>query len=590
MLQTLLKEGNNSIRELRALYVSGKITPREVIDAIIVQAQAEQAMNIWITPPSMDIIAPYLDALENYSIDQYPLWGIPFAIKDNIDMAGIPTTAACPDYKYTPKEHATVVKRLIAAGAIPIGKTNLDQFATGLVGVRSPYGEVHNALRSELISGGSSSGSAVAVALGQVVFALGTDTAGSGRVPAALNGIIGYKPSVGAWPVKGVVPACQSIDCVTVFAKQLEDIKLVDQCVRGVDLEDPWSLERPNVLPSLPAKVLLPSTELTFFGDYAEQYKAAWERTVAAIHKLQLPIEYIELKLFQEAARLLYEGPFVEERWAALGSFVDAHQEGTLAVTREILQSGKTKQYTGATVFQAQHEIQRMKLTAHRMLEGAVMILPTVGGTYSRKQLQQQPILYNSQLGLYTNHCNLLDLAALAVPGVQVGDDLPFGVTLFSVPQLEGANFELANRLKSVLAEQLLQNEYTVPTVDVAVCGLHMRGMPLEVQMRQFGATFITESKTAAKYKLYKLDTTPIKPGLVKLGQQEEGAGYAITVEVWRMPLHSFGAFTSAIPAPLGIGKVELIDGQEVSGFVCEGYAVEHALDISSYGSWRAYA
>lgn len=586
MIQTERYE-MKSISHLKQLYADGAITPREVIEAIIAQAEAEQALNIWITPPRMERIRPYLDRLAASSPEQLPLWGIPFAIKDNIDLAGVPTTAACPDYEYIPKQHATVVERLIAAGAIPVGKTNLDQFATGLVGVRSPYGEVHNALRPELISGGSSSGSAVAVARGQVMFALGTDTAGSGRVPAALNGIIGYKPSVGAWPVKGVVPACQSIDCVTVFANTIEDAMQVDQCVRGVDHTDPWSLQRPKVIPALPAKVLLPASQLTFFGDYAEQYREAWQRTVEAVHKLQLPVEYVDLQLFQEAAKLLYEGPFVEERWAALGSFVEAHEGSTLPVTRDILQSGKVKHYTGAAVFQAQHQIQRMKLEAHRKLAHAVMILPTVGGTYTRQQLQEQPVLYNSQLGLYTNHCNLLDLAALSVPGAAAGEDLPFGISLFSLPELEGANVELAARLQRLISQQqqMPQEELTVPSVLVAVCGLHMRGMPLEPQMQQCGAAFVKETKTARAYRLFKLDTEPSKPGLIKVPQEE---GCEIAVELWRMPLHSFGSFAAAIPAPLGIGKIELIDGTEVSGFVCEGYAVKNAQDISVLGSWRA--
>lgn len=588
MLGTAL-QNIKSISQLKELYRQGEVTPQQVIEAIIAQAEAEREMNIWITPPKMDVIAQYLERLPACSFEQYPLWGMPFAIKDNIDLAGVPTTAACPDFEYIPGQHATVVERLIAAGAIPVGKTNLDQFATGLVGVRSPYGEVHNALRPELISGGSSSGSAVAVARGQVLFALGTDTAGSGRVPAALNGIIGYKPSVGAWSVKGVVPACQSIDCVTVFAHSVEDAMLVDQCVRGVDAADPWSQERPQVMPMLPAKVLLPAGELTFFGDYARQYEQAWQRTLAAIHKLALPVEYVGLELFQEAAKLLYEGPFVEERWAALGGFIEAHEECALPVTRDILKSGRHKQYTGAAVFQAQHQIRRMKLEAHRKLEQAVMILPTVGGTFTREQLEEQPVLYNSQLGLYTNHCNLLDLAALSINGAAVEPDMPFGITLFSLPQLEGANIELARRLQPVVSQQqqVPASELVVPQVVVAVCGLHMRGMPLEVQMQQFGAKFIKETKTAAKYKLYKLETTPSKPGLVKVSQE---IGYEIAVELWSMPLHSFGAFTSAIPAPLGIGKIELADGTEVSGFVCEGYAVRHALDISSFGSWRAFA
>lgn len=571
-----------TIQELRESYLNGICTPREVIEHIIEAAKRDEAMNIWITPPRMERIRPYLDRLATMAPEKYPLWGIPFAIKDNIDWADVPTTAACPDYEYVPKQHATIVERLLAAGAIPIGKTNLDQFATGLVGVRSPYGEVHNALQPELISGGSSSGSAVAVARGHAAFALGTDTAGSGRVPASLNGVVGYKPSVGAWPVRGVVPACKSIDCVSVFTWDVEEAVIIDQCVRGIDELDPWSQLRERHTDSLPTKLLLPSTELTFYGDYAEQYKEAWEASLALIDKLKLPVEYIDLQLFQEAAKLLYEGPFVEERWAALGSFIDAHQESALAVTSQILKSGKTANYTGASVFQAQHQMQAMKLEARKLLAGAIMVLPTAGGTYSREQLKEQPIAYNSHMGLYTNHCNLLDLAAIAVPSVEAGENLPFGITLFSLPELEGAMFEVAKRFEAI--DTTSEEVDTLPSIAVAVCGLHMRGMALEPQMKQFGATFVKEAKTSSSYRFYKLATTPSKPGLVKV---HEG-GQAISLEVWNMPLHSFGAFTAIIPSPLGIGKVELEDGSEVSGFLCEGYALDDAEDITALGSWRA--
>ncbi|URN95930.1 MAG: allophanate hydrolase [Candidatus Pristimantibacillus lignocellulolyticus] len=573
-----------TIPTLRDNYLKGALTPRQVIEHIIERSEADQDMNIWITPPRMERIRPYLERLSTMSPDDYPLWGIPFAIKDNIDWANVPTTAACPDYEYMPTKHATVVERLIKAGAIPIGKSNLDQFATGLVGVRSPYGEVHNALQPELISGGSSSGSAVAVARGHAAFSLGTDTAGSGRVPASLNGLIGFKPSVGSWPLKGVVPACNSIDCVSVFAWNVEDIHIIDQCVRGIDEQDPWSRDRGVPVAMLPTKVLLPSSELEFFGDYAEQYCQAWKASLQYIDQLQLPVEYIDLQLFQEAARLLYDGPFVEERWAALGSFIEAHPNSTLPVTSEILQSGKAAQYRGSSVFQAQHQIQAMKLEARKKLVDRVMILPTIGGTFSRAQLREEPIAYNSKLGLYTNHCNLLDLAAIAIPSVDAGDKLPFGITMFSLPQLEGALFELAKRFTNVVSQPTTEPLREVASIPVAVCGLHMRGLPLEVQMQQCGATFLKETKTANKYKFYKLNTTPSKPGLIKVNDQ----GGTISVEIWNMPLHSFGSFAAMIPAPLGIGKVELEDGTEVSGFLCEEYATEDAVDITDIGSWRA--
>lgn len=572
-----------TIQALRDSYLKGVITPEEVIDHIIEVAQRDEAYHIWITPPNKDLIMPYVEQLATMSPQQYPLWGIPFAIKDNIDVAHIPTTAACPAYSYTPTSHATVVERLITAGAIPVGKTNLDQFATGLVGVRSPYGEVHNALQPSLISGGSSSGSAVAVARGHVAFSLGTDTAGSGRVPAALNGLVGYKPSVGAWSVKGVVPACKSIDCVTVFAWSSVEAKLIDQCVRGIDENDAWSMDRPIIEGKLGSKIILPSTDLIFFGHYREQYHKAWQTTLQYIDQLQLPVQYVELELFQEAAKMLYDGPFVEERWAALGSFVEAHETETLDVTTQILKSGQAAQYSAAAVFQAQHKMKELKHKVAELLENGVLILPTVGGTYSREQLRQEPIKYNSDMGLYTNHCNLLDLAAIAIPSIDADEKLPFGITLFSLPELESALFDLAKKFMAVTTKP--SNAIVQSTaIPVAVCGLHMRGMPLEQQMKDCGAIFVKETTTAPKYKLYKLGTTPSKPGLVKVEQ----GGSSISLEIWHMPLHSFGAFTAQIPAPLGIGKIELENGTEVSGFLCEGYVLADAEEISELGSWRA--
>jgi allophanate hydrolase len=569
---------------LKENYASGKITPIEVVTELIRRAEEDSGMNIWITPPTLELIQPYLDRLANLDPNQTPLWGIPFAIKDNIDLAEVPTTAACPEFAYTPTEHAVVVERLITAGAIPMGKTNLDQFATGLVGTRSPYGETHNSLKEELISGGSSAGSSVAVARGHAVFSLGTDTAGSGRVPAALNKLVGYKPSIGAWPTKGVVPACASLDCVTVFAHNTEDALAVDQFVRGLEPTDPWSLPIGMPKPNLPAKLILPLGELEFYGPYAELYRASWHQAVEHCKSLNIPIEYVDLDLFAKASVILYEGPWVAERWAAVGPFIEAHPGVTFPVTEAILRNGASEKYQAASLFNAIHQLQAYKLETRQLLKDHVLVLPTCGGTWTREQVRQDPIGTNREMGKYTNHCNLLDLCAIAIPGVDAAPGLPFGISFFALSDQEDLIVGAANQFTSgsfipEFPAQLSEQNTTL----IAVCGLHMRGFPLEKQMINCGAKFVREIASAAKYQLVKLPTTPAKPGMIK---RSEG-GAAIQLEVWEMPLESFGGFTAAIPAPLGIGKVELEDGTEIPGFTCEAYAAEYSEDITHFGGWR---
>ncbi|WP_201318520.1 allophanate hydrolase [Paenibacillus sp. EPM92] len=578
-----------SISWLREMYQNNVWSPEEVVNEIINRAAEDAEMNIWITPPSMKMIQPYLDRLKLLDKGLAPLWGIPFAIKDNIDLAHVPTTAGCPDFEYTPTEHATVVERLIEAGAIPVGKANLDQFATGLVGVRSPYGETKNALRGELISGGSSSGSAVAVARGHAAFALGTDTAGSGRVPAALNRLVGYKPTLGAWSTKGVVPACAGLDCVSVLAHSLEDALAVDAVARGVDHASPWSRSFPAPTPALPRKIYLPKEPLNFFGTFANEYSQAWDLAVERLKKLGIPVEYTDTSKLSQTSALLYDGPFVAERWAGLGDFVEAHPGSALPVTEQILRSGATTDYSAASLFKAWHTLQAHKLEVRRWLADAVLILPTCAGTWTLQEVRNNPITANSAMGLYTNHCNLLDLCAVAVPAEDAAPNTPFGITMFALAENEAlicgaaacfadssanlAGVDLTTELKPVSRDM----------VPVAVCGLHMRGYPLEKQMKEFGARFVRDAATAAKYQMIKLPTDPAKPGLIR----KEQGGASIRLELWEMPTDRFGAFAAAIPAPLGIGKIELLDGVEVPGFICEAYAAAEAVDITSYGGWR---
>ena len=577
-MQTINLPQMLSIHELKKSYQSKRLSPEAVCKAIIERAESDKEFHIWITPPSMELIQPYLDRLHDLDPEQAPLWGIPFAIKDNIDLADVPTTAGCAEFAFTPTEHATIVKRLIEAGAIPVGKTNLDQFATGLVGTRSPYGETKNALSPDLISGGSSSGSAVSVARGLAAFSLGTDTAGSGRVPAALNRLVGFKPSLGAWPVKGVVPACASLDCVTVFANSLSDAMLVDEVVRGFDERDAWSRQLQRQKNAIPEKILLLKNQPEFFGPFAAEYHQAWEAALHRIRGLSIPIEYIDGSYLSEAASILYDGPWVAERWSDLGSFITSNHQAVFPVTETVLRNGANPVYDAASLFKAIHKLQGYKQKAHQQLKNAVLIMPTSGGTWTREQVRENPIETNSKMGLYTNHCNLLDLCALAVPSNDAAFNLPFGLTLFSGYENE--------HLISGLADLFLngtRSSKTNTTTLLAVCGLHMRGYPLEKQMTDHGAIFVCQTKTAAKYKMIRLASLPAKPGLIR----ENNSGTAIEIELWKMPLSELGAFATLIPSPLGLGKVELEDGSEVLGFVCEGFAAHDAEDISYSGGWR---
>lgn len=512
-----------TISALKEGYAKGTFTPLEVCETIVERAQMTKEKNIWIKAPQMTAIKPYLEALEKKD-KELPLWGIPFAIKDNIDLNGVETTAGCENYAYMPEEDATVVHLLIEAGAIPVGKANLDQFATGLVGTRSLYGETHNALKPELISGGSSSGSAVAVALGQAAFSLGTDTAGSGRVPAALNNLVGYKPSLGAWSTKGVVPACASLDCVTVFTHNLEDAERVDQVVRKYDEKCPWSKEVKEVKETIPKKVCIPKTALTFYGPYKEAYKKGWENAKKRLYRLGIEVEEIDYSIFSEAASILYDGPWIAERWAALGQFIEENQGKTMVpVTEKILRSGHKEELKAEDVFKAMHRLAEIKAKVKILLKDAILLMPTAGGTYLREEVDSDPIQTNSNMGLYTNHCNLLDLCALDFPSDFIGENLPFGLTAFALREEEGLNLGFARMYaltqKEELKKEQIQNTYEKERTKIAVCGLHMRGFELEHQLTDLGGIFESEEVTAPLYKMYELSGTVKKPGMVRVNE-----------------------------------------------------------------------
>ena len=562
---------------VRQQYRSGALTPTELMEEIMKRAEETRDKNIWIVPPAMDLMRPYLEGLEGMDPLTHPLWGLPFAVKDCLDLKGIPTTAACPAYAYTPERSAEVVERLVAAGAVPVGKANLDQFATGLVGVRSPYGETHNALREELISGGSSSGSAVAVALGQSVFSLGTDTAGSGRVPAALNNLVGFKPSYGAWPVRGAVPACPSVECVTVFAHTIEEALEVDKAVRGFDPDNFRSRQMPYDAGQTVKRICVPAETPTFFGPFEKEYQAAWEEALRRVEMLGLPVEKIDISLFEKAAAVLYGGPWIAERWASVGDFVESHADDIFPVTLQILRSGKGDSYSAADLFRTQALLEEYRCQVRELLADAVLMLPTSGGTFTREQVDADPIQTNSQMGLYTNHCNLLSLCAVALPSGWADDRLPFGVTFFAPLGQDGRLGWLASRYARLWEE----------TVDLAVCGLHMQGGPLAHQLAEAGGVYLRRTKTAPVYRLYRLTPpgSPAKPGLVRTG--EDGA--AIEVEIWRLPAASVGQLLSQTRPPLGFGSIQLEDGGQALGFLCEGYGAKDAEDITSYGGWKAY-
>ena len=555
-----------TIAGLRRAYANGGLSPRDVASAIIDRAGESASYNVWIVAPDWDFVNPYLEALENMGDDeraQKPLWGIPFAVKDNIDLAGVPTTAGCPAYAYTPDRSATVVAKLIDAGAFPVGKTNLDQFATGLVGTRSPYGECNNAFDPALISGGSSSGSAVAVALGMAAFSLGTDTAGSGRVPAALNGLVGFKPPLGSWSTTGVVPACASLDCVTVFARTLDDCETVDAVASGPDETCAWSrkFDCPSV-DTFPRTVYVPCDEPRFYGDFAEEYRAAWHRALVRLEDAARAngarFERVDTQWLSDIASILYDGAWVAERWSDLGAFVAEHADDVFPVTRTILESGNRPDLSAADAFAAYHTVFAARARARALLFDAVLVMPTAGGTFTRDEVRADPIRTNSLMGLYTNHCNLCDLVAVDVPAGEASAKHPFGITFFSSSASQGGLLSAARAFSE-------SNEVTV-----AVCGQHMRDFALHPQLEDLGAEFLGKATTAPVYRLFALPTDPVKPGLLRGAQAETG----IDVELYRMSVASFGALVSSVPAPLGFGSVELEDGSCANGFLVEACAV----------------
>ncbi|MDP2742991.1 MAG: allophanate hydrolase [Hydrogenophaga sp.] len=530
---------------------------------------------------------------------QGPLAGQRFAVKDNIDVAGWPTTAACPAFAYTPAAHAKSVQLLLGAGASLVGKTNLDQFACGLSGTRSPYGAVPNAINPLYVSGGSSSGSAYAVATGQVDFALGTDTAGSGRVPAGLNNIVGLKPSRGLISARGVVPAAQSVDCVSIFATTVARAAQVLAVVMAHDPADPYSRTLP--MASVPFgqrfRFGVPDT-LSFFGDAAAS--TAFDQAVQQLQAMggeAVPIDYSPLA---ECADMLYGSALVSARYAAVRDFVDAQEGSLIEPVRGILTSGRD--HSAADLFAAQTRLAGLAQKAAQMWEGIdLLVVPTAPTHYTIEAMQADPVVLNRNLGAYTNFVNLLDYAALSVPSSLSAEGMPFGITLIGRCGSDWQLAELGQRFHHATGlpqgatgvplppMQVIPGLKTepAPSVRVAVVGAHLSGMPLNSQLTERGATLVTRTHTAALYRLYALpNTTPPKPGLLRVAP---GEGEAIEIEVWDMPLAHYGSFVALVPSPLSIGTLQLADGGSVQGFLCEPLALKGATDITPLGGWRAY-
>lgn len=541
---------------------------------------------IWISRASRDVViaaARTVDA-RIAAGEVLPLAGVPFAVKDNIDVAGFETTAACPAFAYRPTASATVVERLLAAGAICVGKTNLDQFATGLNGTRSPYGAPRNAYNLAYVSGGSSSGSASATAAGLVAFALGTDTAGSGRVPAAFQHLIGFKPSKGRWSNRGLVPACRTLDCITVFTDDTGDARLIDAVVAGFDAVDAYS--KPFADRSLaPRTIGVPRRDQrVFFGDLESEY--LYDRALERLASLGSIVE-IDYAPLQEAAQLLYGGPWVAERTAALADLLVENPDAIDPTVREIVAAGLETR--AVDLFNGMYRLADIKRHADMLWESIdMMAFPTTGTTYRVTELKAAPIALNSALGFYTNFVNLLDMAALAVPAGTRGNGTGFGITLIGPADTDLALLDAADAYLSVAdlpGPPPLDLEGTMQTVKLAVVGAHLKDMPLHWQLTSREATFVGAFETAPEYRLYAIaDSVPPKPALV---HGPEGA--AIKVEVYELGVAEFGSFVVEVPPPLAIGTVTLADGSSVKGFVAEPRALTGAEDITHLGGWRAY-
>jgi allophanate hydrolase len=573
--------------------LAGRSSALEQAEAALARASAYDAVQpqAWIArrPPSQVRAAAQSVDARLRAGERLPLAGVPFAVKDNIDAEGLDTTAACPSFAYRPAVSAAVVRRLEAAGAVLIGKTNLDQFATGLVGTRSPHGAPACVFQREYVSGGSSSGSAVLVGAGVLPLALGSDTAGSGRVPAAFNGIVGHKPTRGRWSATGLVPACRSLDCVSAFTAGVADAALADAVLAGFDGDDPYARRAPAAAASFgpaPRLGVARAAQLDFLGDTASAalHARAQERLLACGAR---PVE-VDIAPLLDAAQLLYSGPWVAERTAAVGDFLRRQPSAVHPVVRAILQAGAGLPATD--VFHGLHALQRYLREAERLWEAIdVLLLPTAPTIYRIAEVLAEPVALNSRLGTYTNFVNLLDMSALALPAGHRANGTGYGVSLIAPAWSDGALFELGARYEAQAgadARPALDLSARAPHVQLAVAGAHLCGLPLHWQLASRAARLVARTRTAPAYRMYALPgPPPARPALVHVG----AGGSAIEVEVYELDSAAFGSFVAEIPAPLAIGKLVLADGTSVPGFVAEPRALDGATDISALGGWRAY-
>jgi allophanate hydrolase len=588
---------------LRAAYRAGTLTPRKLIGELLAKAAAlNPEFHLFIHVLSEAEVAPYLDWLETQDVEALPLYGIPFAIKDNIDLAGIPTTAACPAFAYTPAESATLVAQLIALGAVPLGKTNLDQFATGLNGTRSPYGKCRNSVHPDYPSGGSSAGSSLAVALGVASFALGTDTAGSGRVPAGLNNLVGLKATKGLLSTAGVVPACRTLDCVTYFTATAREASELLSLTARADPRDAYSRKNPQwnngrAFGKLAAFRFGVPSQLEFAG--CAESPALFAQARALLEAAGGEAVEIDFAPFVEAAKLLYQGPWVAERYSVVGELIEADQQAVLPVIRDVL--AKAPGATAVELFRAQYRLQALKAVCDAALESLDFVLtPTYPRPVTLAELERDPIGPNSLLGYYTNFMNLLDYAAVATPTAFMKNGLPWGVTVFGRAFTDQYLLSVADTLQRISGVECVggvggdnadaSNPQTAANdrVRIAVCGAHMQGLPLNRDLVSRGARLVEATQTAPHYRLSALAATPDgtrRPGMSRVAD----GGAAIVIEVWEMPSLELGSFITTIPSPLALGKVELANGTWVTGFVCEPYGLQSGADITEFGGWRAW-
>ncbi|SUQ58131.1 Glutamyl-tRNA(Gln) amidotransferase subunit A [Raoultella terrigena] len=579
-------------------YRDGRLTPRALMAELRQRASSlNPEYQLFIHILTAEEQEPWLAALDGVSPETLPLYGVPFAIKDNIDLAGIVTTAGCPAFAYTAERDATIVAQLIALGAVPVGKTNLDQFATGLNGTRSPYGRCRNAVHPAYPSGGSSAGSALAVALGVASFALGTDTAGSGRVPASLNNLVGLKASKGLISTAGVVPACRTLDCTTFFTATAAESSRLLALTAAVDPRDAYSRRNPQWnaaqafgVPAPGFRFGVPQT-LNFLG--CAQSEALFLQAKARLLALGGVAVSIDMAPFLAAASLLYDGPWVAERYAVAGPLIEREPQAVLPVIRDVL--AKAPQTDAVAAFQAMYQLQAYKAQCDALLDGVECVLtPTYPRPVTLAELEAEPVKRNADLGYYTNFMNLLDYAAVSVPTGFLANGLPSGVTLFGRAFTDQYLLGLADAFQRAQPLPLPGGALIAPEPPAAsachdrqalvVCGAHLDGLALNGQLRERGGRLLAATESAACYRLYAL-ADGRRPGMVR----DESGGAAIAVEVWELPSAELGSLLAAIPAPLGLGKVELADGRWLSGFICEGYGLQGATDITAYGGWRAW-